>query len=115
MFSDDKGYYFAEPEKLQEILCFLPVIVFIFKRGYKTAGDEFFETKIDFCWEGVPSQKPLSVFTQLSLFERYEEIVGPYFSIIFQIYFRKKSHGQQLTSHLINSNWRSDWIFSLII
>jgi aromatic ring-cleaving dioxygenase len=55
------------------------------------------------------------VFTQLSPFKRYEEIVGPYFSGIYQICFPEKSHGQQLTSHLINSNWRSDWIFSLII
>jgi hypothetical protein len=63
VFSDDKGYYFAEPEKLQEILCFLPVIVFIFKRGYRTAGEEFVETKRGFCWEHAPSQKPLSIFT----------------------------------------------------
>jgi hypothetical protein len=33
VFFYDKGYYSTEPEKLQEILCFLPVIVFIFKRG----------------------------------------------------------------------------------
>jgi hypothetical protein len=71
--------------------------------------------KKGFCWEHAPSQKPLSVFTQLSPFKRYEEIVGPYFSGIYQICFPEKSHGQQLTSHLINSNWRSDWIFSLII
>jgi hypothetical protein len=74
VFSDDKGYYFAEPEKLQEILCFLPVIVFIFKRGYRTAGEEFVETKRGFCWEHAPSQKPLSVFTQQSHFKRFELI-----------------------------------------
>jgi hypothetical protein len=63
-----------KPEKLQEILCFLPVIVFIFKRGYRTAGEEFDETKRGFCWEHAPSQKPLSVFTQQSHFKRFEEI-----------------------------------------
>jgi hypothetical protein len=94
---------------------FLHVLVFIFKRGCRIDGDEFVETKRGFCWEHVPSQKPLSVFTHLSPFKRYKEIVGPYFSGIYQICFPEKSHGQQLTSHLINSNWRSDWIFSLII
>jgi hypothetical protein len=32
---DDKDDLFAEPEKLQEILCFLPVLVFILKRGFR--------------------------------------------------------------------------------
>jgi hypothetical protein len=48
------------------------------------------ETKRGFCWERVPSQKTSLVFTHLSPFERYKEIVGPYFSGICQIYFPKK-------------------------
>ena len=67
--------------KLQEILCFfLPVIVFIFKRGCRTAGDEFVETKRGFCWEHAPSQKPLLVFTQQSHFKRFELIFEAQFS-----------------------------------
>ena len=96
-------------------LLFLPVLVFFFKRGFRTDGDEFDETKRGFCWEHAPSKKPLSGFTQLSPFKRFKLIVGSYFSGIYQICFPEKSHGQQLTSHLINSNWISDWIFSLII
>jgi hypothetical protein len=89
VFSDDKGYYSAEQEKLQEILCFfLPVIVFIFKRGCRTAGDEFVETKRGFCWEHAPSQKPLSVFTHLSHFKR--------FKFIFEAYFSEKATGNTL-------------------
>jgi hypothetical protein len=61
VFSDDKGYYSAEPEKLQEILCFLPVIVFIFKRGCRTAGDEFVEQKEVFVGN-IPLHKNLSRF-----------------------------------------------------
>jgi hypothetical protein len=61
-------------KKLQEILCFLPVLVFIFKRGCRIDGDEFVETKRGFCWEHVPSQKPLSVFTQQSQFKRFRYI-----------------------------------------
>jgi hypothetical protein len=53
---------------------FLPVIVFFFKRGYRTAGEEFVEKKRGFCWEHAPSQKPLSVFTQQSHFKRFELI-----------------------------------------
>ena len=63
-----------EPKKLQEILCFLPVIVFIFKRGYRIDGEEFDETKRGFCWEHAPSQKPLSVFAQLSPFKIFKLI-----------------------------------------
>jgi hypothetical protein len=94
---------------------FLPVLIFFLKRGCRTTRDEFDEMKRGFCWEHTPSQKPLSVFTHLSPFKRYKEIVGSHFSGIYQICFPEKSHGQQLTSHLINSNRRSDWIFSLII
>jgi hypothetical protein len=55
-------------------LLFLPVLVFFFKRGCRTAGDEFVETKRGFCWEHAPSQKPLSFFTQLSPFKRFKLI-----------------------------------------
>ena len=65
-----------------------------FWRGFKVDGDEFLETKRGFCWERVPSQKTLTVVTNILPFEIYEEIVGPYFSGICQIYFPKKSHGQ---------------------
>jgi hypothetical protein len=67
--------------KLQEILCFvLPVLVFFFKRGCKTVGEEFVETKIHFCWKHSPSQNPLWVFTQHSHFKRFELIFEAYFS-----------------------------------
>jgi hypothetical protein len=67
---------------------FLPVLVFIFKRGCRTAGDEFVETKRGFCWEHVPSQKPLSFFTQQSHFNR--------FKFIFEAYFSEKATGNTL-------------------
>jgi hypothetical protein len=58
---DDRDDLFAEPEKLQEILCFLPVLVFILKRGFRTAGDEFVETKEVFVGN-IPLHKNLSRF-----------------------------------------------------
>jgi hypothetical protein len=58
---DDRDDLFAEPEKLQEILCFLPVLVFILKRGFRTAGDEFLKPKEVFVGN-MPLHKNLSRF-----------------------------------------------------
>jgi hypothetical protein len=88
VFSDDKGYYSAEPEKLQEILCFFTCFSLYLQERLQNSGDEFVETKRGFCWEHVPSQKPLSVFTQQSHFNR--------FKFIFEAYFSEKATGNTL-------------------
>jgi hypothetical protein len=75
--------YFSE-KATRNTLFFLPVLVFIFKRGCRTSGDEFVETKRGFCWEHSPSQKTLSGFTQKSHFKRFKFIFEAYFSDISQ-------------------------------